>query len=85
MTSPGHRDYNRLKYYSALKTGYKHMGAKQSFLNIPHHTIDPSLYVIHFPFESSDPQGKHGSLTTIFSVWNAMVGTGLVTIPWAYS
>lgn len=28
---------------------------------------------------------KHGSLTTIFSVWNAMVGTGMLTIPWAYS
>jgi amino acid permease len=30
-------------------------------------------------------RGKHGSLTTIFSVWNAMVGTGMLTIPWAYS
>lgn len=24
-------------------------------------------------------------MVTIFSIWNAMVGTGLVTIPWAYS
>lgn len=29
--------------------------------------------------------GKHGPLTNIFSCWNGMVGTGLVTIPWAYS
>ena len=28
---------------------------------------------------------RHGPLTNIFSCWNAMVGTGLVTIPWAYS
>ena len=28
---------------------------------------------------------KQGSFTTIFSVWNSMVGTGLLTIPWAYS
>ena len=28
MLSPtsGHRDYNRYKYYSALRTGYKHLG-----------------------------------------------------------
>lgn len=29
--------------------------------------------------------GKHGSLTTILSVWNGMVGSGLMTIPWAFS
>ena len=31
-----------------------------------------------------DEEGKHGALTNIFSCWNSMVGTGLVTIPWAY-
>jgi amino acid permease len=29
--------------------------------------------------------GKHGSTTTIVSVWNGMVGSGLMTIPWAFS
>lgn len=28
--------------------------------------------------------GKHGSFTTIFSCWNAMAGTGIVTMPWAF-
>jgi amino acid permease len=28
---------------------------------------------------------KNGSMTVIFSVWNTMVGTGMLTIPWAYS
>jgi len=37
------------------------------------------------PGDIDKTTGQHGSLTTIFSVWNAMVGTGLVTIPWAYS
>lgn len=27
----------------------------------------------------------HGSLINIFSCWNGMIGTGLVTVPWAYS
>lgn len=40
MVSPrGHRDYNRMKYYSALKTGYKHLN-KEEFLKIPKHVID---------------------------------------------
>jgi amino acid permease len=34
---------------------------------------------------SSIENKKHGSLTNIFSCWNGMVGTGLVTVPWAYS
>lgn len=29
--------------------------------------------------------GKLGSLTKIFSIWNTMVGTGMLTIPWGYS
>lgn len=37
------------------------------------------------PFDKEKETGKHGSLTNIFSCWNGMVGTGLVTIPWAYA
>ena len=37
------------------------------------------------PFDTEKETGKHGALTNIFSCWNGMVGTGLVTIPWAYS
>ena len=32
-----------------------------------------------------DQEGKHGSLTNIFSAWNGMVGSSLVFSPWAYS
>lgn len=35
------------------------------------------------PFDV-DQEGKHGSLTNIFSAWNGMVGSGLVFAPWAY-
>jgi len=28
---------------------------------------------------------KHGAFTIIFSVWTSMVGTGAITIPWAFS
>jgi len=31
MLTPGttHKDYNRLKYYSALRTGYSHLGIEE--------------------------------------------------------
>jgi len=35
-------------------------------------------------YDGKDPAAKHSSFVTIFSVWNAMVGAGLTTIPWAY-
>ena len=37
-----HKDYNRFKYYSALRTGYKHLTpeTKDSFLNPPAHILD---------------------------------------------
>lgn len=85
LYSPTHRDHQRFKYYSALRTGFKHMTNRNSFLEVPHHVIEDYMFVRNFPFTRPDDKGKHGSLTTIFSVWNAMVGTGLVTIPWAYS
>jgi hypothetical protein len=55
------------------------------FLKVPSHIIEENLMLTKVPGDIDKDTGKHGSLTTIFSVWNAMVGTGLVTIPWAFS
>ena len=56
-----------------------------SFLKVPNHIIEENYMLTKVPGDIDEDTGKHGSLTTIFSVWNAMVGTGLVTIPWAFS
>ena len=56
-----------------------------SFLKMPNHIIEENYMLTKVPGDIDEDTGKHGSLTTIFSVWNAMVGTGLVTIPWAFS
>ena len=74
-----------MKYYSALRTGYKHMANKESFLKLPQHLLQESEYIVSIPFDKDSETGKHGSLTNVFSCWNGMVGSGLVTIPWAYS
>lgn len=86
-----------MKNYSANKTGYEHLNTEE-YQNIPNNVIDDKMYlakmsfasIIDFPHYNNLPieqpeNAKHGSFTTIFSVWNSMVGTGLVTIPWAYS
>lgn len=55
-----------------------------TFLALPEHLIPSEYYIIDFGFGEKDPEGKHGSMTTIFSVWNAMAGTGIVCMPWAF-
>jgi len=35
--------------------------------------------------KEAEASGKDSSLTIIFGVWNGLVGSGLVILPWAYS
>jgi len=51
---------------------------------VPDHIIPAEYFIIDFGFKKKDPDSKHGSLTTIFSTWNAMAGTGIVSMPYAY-
>ena len=52
MLSPSfdHKDYNRMKYYSALRTGYAHLGIEQPELEPPAHIIDQQLFLFQNPF-----------------------------------
>ena len=88
MLSPtsGHRDYNRYKYYSALRTGYKHLGEETStFLEPPKHVIDQNLFIIYNPFSAPPEVGeKQSSMVIIFSAWKTMVGTSVTSLPWAF-
>jgi hypothetical protein len=47
MLSPtfDHKDYNRMKYYSALRTGYAHLGIEEQLLEPPTHIIDQALFL----------------------------------------
>ena len=92
MGSPktGEHDYNRMKYYSALRTRKtRDEGGEldENFLELPEHLIPPNLFIVDFTAiidGLKDEDGKHSSLTTIFSTWNAMAGTGIVCMPYAY-
>ena len=79
----GDTGYNRMKYYSALKThSIRESGKQDDFLAVPEHLIPAEFWLIGF--EGKDSDGKHGSVTTVFSSWNAMAGTGIVCMPWAF-
>jgi hypothetical protein len=60
------------------------VGGDRDLLKVPDHLIPPEYYILDFGLGGVDSDGKHGSFTTIFSCWNAMAGTGIVTMPWAF-
>lgn len=62
--------YHRYRYISKL-SGHS--------VIIPSHMLPPNLFLI-FPKKTDE---KQSSLITIFSVWNTMMGTSLLSIPWA--
>ena len=82
-----HSQYNRLKYYNSIRTHRaQEEGAHydDSFLDAPDNIIPSEYFIINFGFKKPEAGQKHGSLTTIFSTWNAMAGTGIVSMPYAY-
>lgn len=88
-----HRQYQRLKYYSALRTGYKHLTAEGnepinnagSFLAMPDEVIEIEQFIFQNPFLPRAKKGeKQSSIIIIFSCWKTMLGTAVVTLPWAY-
>lgn len=52
MASPNDNSYNRMKYYSALRTGFRQLDPKkQSFLKAPGHVVDPVGYYVQEPLQ----------------------------------
>ncbi|XP_078573678.1 neutral amino acid transporter 9-like isoform X2 [Branchiostoma floridae x Branchiostoma japonicum] len=66
--------YNRYRYYSRLAPPDDHR------MRIPDHIVPASLF---YPAMFVDRSQKQGSLITIFSIWNTMMGTSLLSMPWA--
>ncbi|XP_072427655.1 neutral amino acid transporter 9 isoform X3 [Chiloscyllium punctatum] len=75
---------SRIQYYSKLTTTHK-------TLVPPDHVIpaEEEIYVYSplgsaLQLESStDGFGKNPSIVTIFSIWNTMMGTSILSLPWA--
>ncbi|XP_022240066.1 sodium-coupled neutral amino acid transporter 9-like isoform X3 [Limulus polyphemus] len=65
---------SRHRYYSKLTD------PSLDTLKIPDHVV-PSYFFYPFPFRKL--VGKQSSIITIFSIWNTMMGTSLLSMPWA--
>jgi len=71
--------YRRYQYYNRLQN---QTGVNLDILNIPSHVLPVQFYQIHF-LGVSPSAGKQSSLVTIFAIWNTMMGTSLLSMPWA--
>lgn len=74
----------RMRYYNTLVSK---MGAPTSINTIPEHLVPAELY--HVTVDKGDEEapgdGKQSSVRTIFSIWNTMMGSSLMALPWGYS
>ncbi|XP_023336957.1 sodium-coupled neutral amino acid transporter 9 [Eurytemora carolleeae] len=70
--------YRRYQYYTRLQN---QAGVNLDLLNIPDHVVPASFYQIYLP--GVQTSGKQSSIVTIFSIWNTMMGTSLLSMPWA--
>ncbi|GAB6028939.1 hypothetical protein CHUAL_004734 [Chamberlinius hualienensis] len=71
--------YNRAKYYNKLCDPNDHT------LRIPNHVV-PTTFFYGIPQVGPGVvEGKQSSLVTIFVIWNTMLGSSLLSMPWAIS
>lgn len=74
----------RMRYYNTLVSK---MGAPTSINTIPEHLVPGELYHVHVDKgdEEAPGDGKQSSVRTIFSIWNTMMGSTLMALPWGYA
>ncbi|CAL8073152.1 unnamed protein product [Orchesella dallaii] len=70
-------NYSRYLYYSRLR---REMNPADDILLIPPHCIPNDFF---YPNFITSVDGKQGSIVTIFALWNTMMGTSLLSMPWA--
>ncbi|KAI1303175.1 Sodium-coupled neutral amino acid transporter 9 -like protein [Halotydeus destructor] len=76
--------YSRHRYYSRLMGN---SSEDANLLQVPNHVLPVHFIIPHFPFgeysAKSSSDGKQGSLLTIFAIWNMLLGSTLLCLPWA--
>ncbi|GAB1604657.1 Hypothetical predicted protein, partial [Argonauta hians] len=76
---------SRYKYYKYLEKANANHNATDPtsplIFTMPDHVVPPQFITV--VSLSSNIEAKQGSLVTIFSLWNTMMGTSILSIPWA--
>ncbi|KAF2366819.1 Amino acid transporter transmembrane domain [Trinorchestia longiramus] len=82
VTDPHSQLYTRYRYYSRLRAP---ADPDDHVLVIPDHVIPIDFFLPFIPgSEVLGADGKQASYITIVSIWNTMMGTSLLTMPWAF-
>ena len=56
-----------------------------SDVNIPlTHVVDDECFVFPLPLMLREPGEKSNSYVMVFSIWNTMIGTIVLSLPWAF-
>ncbi|KAG1680686.1 Sodium-coupled neutral amino acid transporter 9 [Nymphon striatum] len=69
-------NFSRYRYYAYLDSN-------STKLVIPDHVLPPSFFLPLAAFIKPNEEAKQSSIITIFAMWNCMVGTSLLSMPWA--
>jgi len=88
-------DASRFKYFSAIKPQMLsttddqiRQGAfNETFtgtVNEPTHVVDDACFVFPLPLMLRESGTKHNSYVIVFSIWNTMIGSVVVCLPWAF-
>uniref|UniRef100_A0A915AED7 Amino acid transporter transmembrane domain-containing protein n=1 Tax=Parascaris univalens TaxID=6257 RepID=A0A915AED7_PARUN len=62
---------------------FNRLDPRGSRLAMPDHVVPSDFYSVLPLDDFKDESGKQGSIVTIFSVWNTMMGSSLLAMPWA--
>ncbi|XP_059483477.1 neutral amino acid transporter 9-like isoform X2 [Neocloeon triangulifer] len=73
--------YNRFQYYNKLRST---VTEEEPALIIPDHVIPPTFFLPYIP-GADRPSGKQSSIVTIFAIWNTIMGSSLLSMPWGVS
>lgn len=73
----------RMRYYNSL---VGKISDPSSINTVPEHLVPAELYHVHTDDGDAEApgDGKQSSLMTIFSVWNTMMGSSLMAMPWGF-
>jgi hypothetical protein len=80
-TRTGNKDKElRMRYYQSVKNKGDF---SNTFIQPPAHWLKPNLFIIAQDFgEEGGEAKKNKSWVTILSVWNTMIGSSIVSLPY---
>ena len=82
---------SRMRYYNKLAAGAEDEDDRSSY-QLPAHVVPSSLFfpsmasIMNLGKDESEPEDpKQSDIKLIFSIWNTMMGSSMLALPWGFS